>query len=311
MNDVDWNDLRFVLAVVRSKSAAAAARAMGVSHATVLRRIQQLEKKLGVLIFARHSSGYIPTATGLSLGELALSIENSLAETSLTLDAESNDLAGRIRFTTTDSLAIYLLPPILADFARQYPQIQVDLMVTNNLLDLDKLDADVSLRICSNPPGNWIGRRLTRLDCGVYATSNYLATKNITFNNHSIKDTAFSELEWIMPCGPLANARIAEWLPTEIENPKFTLMADSFLAIEKLVSQGVAAAVLPVFIANSGGNLTQVCLLPKSYSNDVWLLTLPHMKGISRVKLFTNHLVDSVKFLQHELEDKSYLVKQV
>ena len=301
MNEVDWNDLRFVLAVVRSKSAAAAARAMGVSHATVLRRVQQLEKKLGVLLFARHPSGYTPTSTALSLGDLALSIEHSLGATTQTLDATSSDLAGRIRFTTTDSLAVYLLPSILADFARQYPQIQVDLMVTNSLLDLDKLDADVSLRICSNPPGNWIGRRLSRMDCCVYATPAYLSTKKVS----SKKDIVFEGLDWIMPCGPLANARPSQWLRAEIENPQFTLLADSFLAIEKLVSQSVGVAVLPAFIANSSGKLMNIHPLPHNYSNDVWLLTLPHMKGVSRVKLFTKHLAEGIKNMQTQLEDKS------
>jgi DNA-binding transcriptional LysR family regulator len=293
MNDVDWNDLRYVLAIVRSQSAAAAARSLGVSHATVMRRIQDLEKKLGTLLFTRHSSGYSPTELGTALGELGLSIEDSLGSTSHQLDAKTTDLAGRIRFTTTDSLALVILPPILASFNESFPQIQIDLVVTNSLLDLDKLDADVSLRICSNPPGNWVGRRLARMDCGVFASGIYL-------NAHAGKPLA--DMNWILPCGPLASARPSHWLKKAIDKPNIVLSADSFLVIQKLVEQNIGVAVLPRFIATSGQALEQIEPLPQRYSNEIWLLTLPHTKNVSRIKLFTKHLAEGIKSLKASIE---------
>ena len=293
MNDMDWNDLRYVLAIVRSESAAGAARSLGVSHATVIRRIQDLERKLGALLFTRHSSGYSPTELGTALGELGLSIEDSLGFTRHQLDAETSDLAGRIRFTTTDSLALVILPPILASFNKLFPQIQIDLVVTNSLLDLDKLDADVSLRICSNPPGNWVGRRLARMDCGVFASSSYLNAQT---------EKPLADMNWIFPCGPLANARPSHWLRKAIEKPNIVLSADSFLAIKKLVEQHLGVAVLPRFIATSGRTLKQIKPLPQDYSNEIWLLTLPHAKNVSRIKLFTKHLADGIHSLKADIE---------
>ncbi len=296
MNDVDWNDLRYVLAIVRSKSAAAAARSLGVSHATVIRRIQKLEKKLGALLFTRDASGYSPTEMGISLGELGLSIEDSLGNASHSLDIESTELSGCIRFTTTDSLALLILPPILAGFNRLYPQIQIDLVITNSLLDLDKLDADVSLRICSNPPGDWIGKYLARMDCGVFASKTYL---------DSHRDQPLSSLDWILPCGPLASARPSHWLRKEVEKPTVSMFADSFMAIQKLVEQHMGVAVLPRYIAHSGQPLQQLIPLPHSYSNEIWLLTLPHAKHVSRITLFNKYIVESIKAMHTVIEDRT------
>jgi DNA-binding transcriptional LysR family regulator len=292
-SDFDWNDLRYVLAITRAGSAAAAAKALDVSHATVLRRIQALEKQQGELLFQRTSNGYMPTAAAWVMAELAMAIENSLGAVQEARDEDQLQLAGRIRFTTTDSLAIFLLPPLLAEFSVLYPQIMLELIVTNDLLDLERLDADVSLRICSEPPGHWVGRQLSRVDAGVYASAAYCEQK---------AGLNLEQMQWILPAGPLANARPCLWLRRELAAAQGVLEADSFIVMEKLASCGLGTAVLPQFVAAAGSGLQLLQVLPRSYSNNLWLLSLPATKSLPRIRCFTQFLVTALENCRSQLQ---------
>ncbi|WP_242540418.1 LysR family transcriptional regulator [Trinickia mobilis] len=106
MNHVDWNDLRFLLAVARGGSAASAARVLGVSYATVLRRIQALEEGVGTPLFDRLQTGYVTTEAGLRFVEVGDAFERTLTGAQREVEGQSADLAGTIRFTTTDSIWI-------------------------------------------------------------------------------------------------------------------------------------------------------------------------------------------------------------
>ncbi|WP_347333201.1 LysR family transcriptional regulator, partial [Ralstonia pseudosolanacearum] len=174
MDTLDWNDLRYLLAVARSGSAAGAARALGVSHATALRRIQALEQVVGSPLFDRLQTGYALTESGRRFVAMGEAFERALLDTRREIEGQATELAGTIRFTTTDSLGYSLMPDILAAFRARYPGITVEMKVTNARLDLERREADVMLRVTDAPPPSWVGRRLVRLDAALYAAPAYL-----------------------------------------------------------------------------------------------------------------------------------------
>src|SRR5438067_2222527 len=100
MDNIDWNDLRYLLAVARAGSAAGAARQLGVSHATVLRRIQLLEKGVGAALFDRLQTGYVPTEPGRRFVEIGEAFERTLTGTQREVEGQSADLVGVVNFTT-------------------------------------------------------------------------------------------------------------------------------------------------------------------------------------------------------------------
>jgi DNA-binding transcriptional LysR family regulator len=114
MPTLDWDDLRFALAVASGGSLAAGARRIGVNHTTVLRRIAALEERLGVRLFERLPSGYALTPRGEELVEAARTIDETVNRLELRLAGTDLSVSGPVRVTTTDTLMASLLPRILA-----------------------------------------------------------------------------------------------------------------------------------------------------------------------------------------------------
>ena len=293
MNSLDWNDLRYVVAVARGGSAAAAAWVLRVSHATVLRRIQALEEGIGTPLFERLSSGYVPTEAGRTLTEMGASIESALTDTRRVLDGRATELAGTVRFTTTDSLAYFLLPPILASFRERYPAIKLEMLVTNTLLDLDKRDADVSLRPSAHPPESWVGMRLSRFDFGLYAAPAYLDTR---------RDVPWTDLDWLLPDGALAPAPASQWLRSQIKAQQGVFSVDSFVALRTLALNGMGATVLPSFMAHAEPGLALLRRAPRSASVDIWVLTHANLRQSGRVHAFMEHVAQDIRALRGHLE---------
>lgn len=288
MKKVDWNDLQFVVAVARKGSAAAAARTLGVSHATVLRRVQALETAIGTPLFDRLSTGYIPTEAGRALSEVGMSIEIALTDTGRLIEARDKALAGTIRFTTTDSLAYFLLPAILSSFQQRYPSIQVELLVTNYLLDLDKREADVTLRPSTQPPESWVGMLLGRTDFGVYAAPAYLAGK---------PEVRWQDLDMLLPSGPLALAPVSVWLRAQIGERPAVLTADSFVGLCELALNGMGATILPRIIGDTQTELNLLHCADDTASVDLWLLTHANLRQSPRIRAFMDHLAQAIRAL--------------
>lgn len=288
MNNVDWNDLQYVVAVTRNGSAAGAARALNVSHATVLRRVQALEQIVGSPLFERLPTGYAPTEAGQTLSELGMSIETALTDTGRLIEGRNADLAGLVRFTTTDSLAYFLLPPILASFQERYPSIEVELTVTNNLLDLDRRDADLTLRPSMQPPESWIGMRLPQCHFGVYATPAYLESR---------PGVPWQDLDWLLPGGPLALSPANLWLRSLIGDRKALLTVDSFVGLHSLALANLGATILPKLIANAHPGLTLLCQAAPAASVDLWLLTHANLRQSGRIRVLMEHMAREIRSL--------------
>lgn len=145
-HQVPWDDLRTVLAIAQSGSLSGAARALGVSHATVFRRLGAIEERLGARLFERHRIGYTPTTAGEDVAAAAVRIEAEV--TGIERRVAGRDLlpSGTVRVTTTDTLLQGLLSPVFADFRRSYPDIHLEVAVSNTLFSLSRREADVAVR---------------------------------------------------------------------------------------------------------------------------------------------------------------------
>ena len=143
---VNWDDLRFVLAVADHGSVAAAARRLGVNHTTVLRRMHAFEESQKIRLFERLPTGYVLTAEGEQLVAAARSIDDTVTGLERRIAGRDLKLEGVIRVTTTDTFMASMLPPHLADFRKKHPRIAIELALTNSRLNLTKRDADVAIR---------------------------------------------------------------------------------------------------------------------------------------------------------------------
>ena len=290
MDNLDWNDLRYIVAVARSLSAAAAARELGVSHATVLRRIQALEQGVGTPLFYRRTTGYELTEAGQQLAEVGASIEGAMTRTRRAIDGNTNELAGTVRFTTTDSLAGALMPPVLKRFRDQYPDIKVEMIATNARLDLDRRDADVALRPTRQPPDSWVGTPLGDLKLGLYAAADYVDRR---------KTRDWRSFDWVVPSGPLSQRPVVQWLNSQVSEDHKVMTADSFIAMRELALEGAGATILPHFMGRHE-RFVLLDVLPGETSATVWLLTHVNLRHTRRINVFMQHVAEAVRAVLSE-----------
>ena len=175
---IDWDDVRYFLAAARGGSVRAAAKELAVNHATVLRRISQLEERLGARMFEKLPTGYRLTEAGEEVLDLAIQMEASSHQLETRVLGRDQSVRGVLRVTLTPILATHLLMPDFADFARTYPDIEMEILASGELANLTNREADVAIRVVYDRktlPLNLHGLKGPEVLGGVYVSRDCLA----------------------------------------------------------------------------------------------------------------------------------------
>jgi DNA-binding transcriptional LysR family regulator len=278
---MDWDDYQYFLAVAGSGSVSAAARRLGQSHSTVLRRLDKLETALDVRLFERFQTGYVLTASGEELQALLAPIGEGMQDIERKLGGQDAALQGTIRVTTTDTLMAVLLP-VLADFRAGYPGIQLQITVNNSFLNLSKRDADVAIRPSNAPPDNLVGRKLGVLRTAPYASTAYLQQR------------PRADHEWVAPDDSLAHLRQSRWLREHVPADKVAASVDSLLGMVTAVEAGLGAGVLLCLLADARPGLVRLANPDPALDTDVWILTHPDLRRVQRIRVFTAFVFDGL-----------------
>src|SRR5579863_9065139 len=165
---LNWDEFRLVKAVADSRSLVGAAESLGLNHSTVFRRLGSIETTLGAQLFERSRSGYEPTPAGEEMVTLATTMSESIIEFERHVAGRDVKPTGELRITTVDSVAVYLLGPILARFRSLYPGVHLDVILAAQNLNLSRRDADVAIRATNEPPEILVGRRIGPIRWAIY-----------------------------------------------------------------------------------------------------------------------------------------------
>lgn len=279
----NWDDLRYFLAVAKTGSLSGASRRLGVNHSTVFRRIGAFEEELGVRLFERLPNGYLLTQAGEAMQEGALRVEDEIASLSRKVTGQDLRLSGTIRVTTLDMLAFGLLPRHLAKFRTDYPGIEVELIVGNAALNLNRREADIALRVGNAPPETLVGRRVGRLVFAIYASKTYLAGKSaveLAAHDWVGFDTEHAAL----------TRRFGVFLPSA--EPLFR--TNSIAAAIAATKAGIGLAPLPCGLADLEADLVRVAALPGDFTLDLWLLTHEDLRQTARIRAFLDFLAEAL-----------------
>jgi DNA-binding transcriptional LysR family regulator len=287
MRDVDWDDLRFFLAVSERGSISGAATLLNVNHSTVLRRLASLEKRLGARLFDRLPDGYKLTAQGDELRNQLRGIRDQIENTQRSLRDRDLGLAGAIRITTTDTLMHGLLMPYLAEFRALNPAIQIEMVVNNAFFNLTRREADVAVRPSNVVPENLVGRRVGRLRTAIYASTSYLK------KNTNKKDCTAHD--WVAPGDTLSHLAQAKWIEKNIPEDRIVVRVDSLFAMVAAVSQGMGVGMLLCLLADSEKDLVRLAEPLNELDTDLWILTHLSLKGVARIKALTDFLYDKLR----------------
>ncbi len=274
---IDWDDVRYFLAVAREGSVRAAAGRLGVNHATVLRRVAQLEDRLGAQMFEKLPSGYRLTEAGEEVVELAEQMEASTNRLETRIFGRDQSARGLLRVTLPPFLATHLLMADLADFARLHPDIEMEILSSGEVANLTNRDADIAIRIVADRktlPLNLHGLKGPELFSGVYMSRGRLAAwradapdpmRWIAIDNHGIPDWAHG--------GEVHTTGV----------PFRTPDAETQIAA---VQQGIGMTKLPCFVGDADPLLVRVPGTGLPAHGTLWLLTQGETRKTKRVRLF-------------------------
>lgn len=285
MQHLNWDNLRYVLMVSEKGSIAAAARELGVNRTTVLRRINIFQQNLNCRIFERGDSGYILTPEAEKIIGAAREVENTLFDMQRQIAGRELRLEGELRVTTTDTLMVSVIGPHLASFYRKHPHIVVDIVMTNNILDLSRREADIAIRPTQSLEAPLVGRRVSDVHFGIYASPAYLDGCQVsTLNEH----------QWIGFDTSLQSTPPGKWLEANVPKEKVCLRGDSFIALKIAAENGVGVALLPHYLGNSSTQLQRLPIPVSELTTGLWLLTHPDLFRSSKVHAFMDHFEEGI-----------------
>ena len=275
---IDWDDVRFFLAIARGGSVRAAAERLGVNHATVLRRVAQLERRLGTQLFDRLPSGYRVTGAGEDVLGLAEQMEASSHQLEARILGRDQGISGLLRVTMAPTIATHLLMPDLAEFARLNPEVEMSVLSQDEPVNLTNREADVAIRVVydrNTLPPNLHGLRGPELFGGVYMSRELLA---------AWRTGEVERVRWIVK----GNIGLPDWaLQGDVpaaEVPFRTTNADAQIVAAR---QGLGMTMLPCFVGDTDPLLARVPGSELRMHGTLWLLTQGETRKTKRVRLFT------------------------
>jgi DNA-binding transcriptional LysR family regulator len=275
---IEWDDVRYFLAVARGGSVRAAAERLAVNHSTVLRRIAQLEERLGAHMFEKLPSGYRLTDAGEEVLEFAEQMEASSNQLETRVFGRDQSVRGLLRVTLAPTLATHLLMPDFADFARLHPEIEMEILSIGEPVNLTNREADVAIRVIYDRgalPLNLHGLKGPELFGGVYMSRDLLAAWGAG---------APDRIRWIV----ISRHGIPDWarggeIPTA-EVPFRTTDAGAQIAA---VQQGLGMTTLSCFVGDADPLLVRAPGTALHMHGTLWLLTQGETHKTKRVRLFT------------------------
>ena len=171
---LDWDDLRFFLAVARHGSLSAAAKDLRVAQSTVGRRLASLEASLGVRLLYRTPQGYVPTLAGHDVRDQAERLEAEALSVERNVGGRDTRLAGLVRVTCAETVASHILAPCFAALHAQHPDIMIELIPDPRELSLSMREAEISVRLRRPAQHDLVVRRAGTMAFGLYASPQYL-----------------------------------------------------------------------------------------------------------------------------------------
>ncbi len=300
-----WDDLRSVLAVVRGGTLSKAARDLGLNHSTVFRRIAAIESKLGQPLFDRLATGYRPTALGEELAAVAERMEAEVQALQRRIGGRDQRLGGRIRLTAPDDLADHLLVEPLARFQAAYPEIRLEMIVDNRMLNLTRREADLAVRPTGSPESSLIGRRVARLASAIYAAAS--SFDGIAGRSEVMAETRFdaARFNWIGWEEDAEANRLKAWLDATVPPECITYRCNSLVNQFHALKAGMGLAVLPCFLGDSDPNLRRLALPEGLGDIDLWILSHADLRQSARVRALADFLFQELKRQRSRLAGRS------
>lgn len=295
---LDWNDLRYFLAVADEGSTLAAGRSLRVSQTTVARRIAALEESLCLSLFDRRQAGYELTPAGALLLQQARTVAGAARAFEESAAAEARDVGGAIRVTTEDVYANALLGQLFAELRDLHPDILIEMDASRDLRDLGAGEADIALRATSREAASGVvGRRICRDDWTLYCSQAYAAQHGVPrtkaeLRNHAIVGGGGGGL-W---------RNYQAFLQRYNLEDRVAIQQGTSTGLLTGIQSGLGIGILPCLIGDGDPNLIRILPPTADHGRQLWLLTHERVRRSPRVRTVIDFLFERLKARAAELQ---------
>jgi len=280
---MDWNALKLFLAIADNGTLTGAAKALEVNHSTVFRRLNTFEDAIGGRLFERLNHGYELTAMGENLLIEAKKIAASFDDMERHIVGKDIQPKGTVKITAPHNIAYRYLSRYLTEFSQTYPDIQIELLISNLELNMTNRQADIAVRATPAPPEHLVGRRIRSIKWSVYAGKKYKSVHPTTINQ-------LKEHKLIGATGSMKSLPAYLWLEKKFPQ-QIKIRCDELTAMSSFVEAGYGLAILPD--DQQRPELKKLFTFEPGESSDLWLLTHPDLRHVERIKLVMQHLAES------------------
>lgn len=279
---LDWNDLRFFLAVARGKTLARAAAALGVDQTTVGRRLATLETRMKVELFTRSASGFAISAAGARVLEAAERMEEAALEIEARAPEAGAPAAGTVRIATTDSLAAAFVVPAVHRLREQHPQVSIVITTGFALADLRKGEADIAVRLVRPTDPRLAARKLADFALQLYVSRDYIAQHGTprSLDGHTL--LAYEDATRTGTRYPFGERRDVAMM----SNNHFVLLAGA--------TAGVGIVQLPSYTGDAHPELVHV-MPERDDPYTVWLVVPQAKRRVAAVRAVSDALADAFR----------------
>ncbi len=278
---VDWDDLRYILAIYQAGSLNKAAEQLGVARPTVGRRLKSLEDSLGVRLFDRSSEGFLATDVGEEAAALAERMEAEVHSFEAKATGRDHLLSGKLVVSTMEPI-LECFHEDFTRFMKNYPEVALTISTTLSEVSLHRREADIALRLNNTPPESLIGQKV-----GWVAFAPYASKALIEAVGTEAPLRNYPWLHW----DERQNAQwFDHWLDQHAPGAKIALRLSELNSLRTAVRAGIGAQILPCFDGDMSKELSRIGPPIPNMGRDLWLLTLPDLRRNSRVKAFMKHM---------------------
>ena len=286
----NWDEIRTAYQVARLGTVSGAAEVLGVHHATVIRHIDALEKRLGSKLFQRHARGYTPTEAGRDLLSVAQTTEEQFAHLASRIKGHGETVSGELVVTSISGVAD-LLTPVIVSFQAQWPDVRVRLLTDMRLFRLDYGEAHVAIRAGAGPeePDNVV-QPLARIRSGLYAAQAYLDR-----HGKPASEEDFPGHRFVCTDIDANRAPFHRWLRATVKPDQIVYAATEVAALEEAVRQGAGIGFVSTFRAMREPGLIEVLPPRPEWEAPLRIVTHVDLHRTRKVQAFLTHLKEAAK----------------
>jgi DNA-binding transcriptional LysR family regulator len=292
---MDWDKVRIFFAAAEAGSFTHAGTSLGLSQSAVSRQVSALEGELKVPLFHRHARGLILTEQGELLFRTAREVLQKLEQTRGKLTDSREKPNGELKITANIGLGTHWLTPRLGEFIDQFPEIQLQLLLTDDELDLAMREADVALRLRQPVQGDLIQRKLFTVHFHAYASPEYIKRMGQPKTIDELSEHRLLKFGGTLPPHLLD----LNWHLTVGRGPReareAAFVVNNLTALVRACQRGIGIAILPDYLIETDSGLTQLLASEAMPELDCYLVYAEEMKGVARVQVFRDFLVSKAQ----------------